>query len=286
MNLKEKLLNNSVKNRNKTKINYGLDNDKPNKIKNIITKTYNKNNMTNLNINTTIDEYFLSPYQYNPKHNNNKENIEIIKNESKDLASIISNLTNLVLNKNKDDKNKKNNDEKEFNPLLFKLVANDSIQELEKSLKFNKNINVNEQDKDGDTPLHISVFLSNVKCIRLLLKNGADITKQDKWGQTALHRICFSMGEERTIEILELFESINKINIKKSQKNIFNLQDNYGNTVCHLIIKHIIKNKTVLNQYHKKLIQKLKSLTNNQLKNIDGHTIQDLFQILEKNKIL
>jgi ankyrin repeat protein len=171
--------------------------------------------------------------------------------------------------------------EQKFNPILFKLIANDNTVQLENILK-NKSysFNINEQDKDGDTPLHISVFLSNLNAIKILIDYGADIYILDKWGQTSLHRICFSMGETKSVDILNIFiKQNNKYNKNnKVNKNIFNIQDNYGNTPCHLVLKHIIKNKTILNKNYKLLIKKIVEKTSNKLSNTDGYTVNDLLK--------
>jgi ankyrin repeat protein len=229
-------------------------------------------------INTSWDDYYLNPYRFiKPEEESN------IISSPDSLAHIINNLTNSAVNKfNKSNleltsnniliNNIKNND-KLFNPLLFKLIANDNIIQLENILK-NKlgSLNIDDQDKDGDTPLHISVFLANISAIKILINYGANIYLIDKWGQTSLHRICFSLGDSKSLEIIDIFIKTNK----KNNKNIFNIQDNYGNTPCHLVLKHIIKNKTVLNKNHKLLIKKISSKTNKNLKNIDGFTIDDL----------
>jgi hypothetical protein len=250
-------------------------------------------------INTSWDEYYLNPYRFiKPKL---EEHPNIISSPNP-LVNIINNLTNSAINKtNKTNKINKTelttnfiltnefehnehneHNDKPFNPLLFKLIANDNIAQLENVLKNkSKSFNIDEtniqtlidgQDKDGDTPLHISVFLSNVSAIKLLINHGANIYLIDKWGQTSLHRICFSMGEPKSLEIIDIFIKNNK----KNDKNIFNIQDNYGNTPCHLVLKHMIKNKTVINKNHKLLIKKISSKTNKNLKNIDGYSIDDL----------
>ena len=229
-------------------------------------------------INTSWDDYYLNPYRFIIP----EEEPNIISSPDS-LVHIINNLTNSAVNNfNKSNleltsnsilvNNNKNND-KPFNPLLFKLIANDNIIQLENILK-NKlgTLNLDDQDKDGDTPLHISVFLANISAIKILINYGANIYLIDKWGQTSLHRICFSLGDSKSLEIIDIFIKTNK----KNTKNIFNIQDNYGNTPCHLVLKHIIKNKTVLNKNHKLLIKKISSKTNKNLKNIDGFTIDDL----------
>ena len=248
-------------------------------------------------INTSWDEYYLNPYRFiKPEEQPN------IISSPNSLVNIINNLTNSAINNsNKTNKielttnfvltntfeqfeqfEQFEHNDKPFNPLLFKLIANDNIVQLENVLKNKaKSLNIDGtniqtlidgQDKDGDTPLHISVFLSNVTAIKLLIHHGANIYLIDKWGQISLHRICFSMGEPKSLEIIDIFIKNNK----KNNKNIFNIQDNYGNTPCHLVLKHMIKNKTIPNQNHKLLIKKISSKTNKTLKNIDGFTIDDL----------
>ena len=169
-------------------------------------------------INLNYDNYYEEPYRYKYKNNNNNN---------------LNNIMNLLLN----DINSILENDNIFNPILFKLIANNNFKEFLKTIE-NKNININEQDKDGDTPLHIAVFLGNCKFIKVLLNLDIDIFLTDKWGQTALHRLCFCLNDKRIIEVLDLFINYNK----KNNYDLFNLQDSFGNTIFHLILKHIQKN--------------------------------------------
>lgn len=47
-------------------------------------------------------------------------------------------------------------------------------------------VNVNAQDKDGDTPLHIATREENFPCIQILLQAGAQIDIPNKYGVTPL----------------------------------------------------------------------------------------------------
>ena len=202
-------------------------------------------------ININLDNYYINPYKF------------IYKKDSNDIIEIIDNLIN-----NPHNIDNKNN----FNPLLFKLVANNNILQLENILKNNKNININEQDKDGDTPLHIAILLSNIKIINILLKYNANLLIKDKWGQIPIHRLCFSINDTKILELINIFLKLNQ--------NIFNEQDNYGNTSLHLILKHIIKNNIILNNNHKILIKNIKKKMNIKLKNDDSHDINDLLKVI------
>ncbi len=238
-----------------------------NKIKSIIKNKYKP-------INTNIDDYFTNPTQFISSNNSNNYKTNVIdeSNASSELANIINNLTNNFITL-KPQINQKNIDVKnDFNPLIFKHIANDNIAQLENLIKNGKNININQQDKDGDTPLHIAIFLANSKIVKILLENNADPLIIDKWGQTPLHRICFSISDPKTNEIVDIFIQKDKV----ENLDLFNIQDNYGNTILHSVLKHIIKNKTALTDNHKIIINKINKLTNNKLKNIDGQTINDL----------
>lgn len=226
--------------------------------------------MNNINkINLNLDEYFLNPYKYSKK---NEDDNNLLTN-SNELNEIINSLTKMVLSNSI----KNSFVTTCFNPILFKLVANNNIIKLENTLKFNKNINIDLQDKDGDTPLHIAVFLCNIEAVKILLKYNANPIVKDKWGQISIHRLCFCMGDSNTIEMINLFIKFEK----KNFLNIFNTQDNYGNTPIHLILKHIIKNNINMNEFHIKLINKLKILTDNNLYNIDNQSIEKFLKILK-----
>jgi ankyrin repeat protein len=165
------------------------------------------------------------------------------------------------------DNNKLNN----FDTLLFTLVVNNQKKKLINQLKNKKN-NINIQDKDGDTPLHIAMFLCNFEIIRILLNYGADSTIKDKWGQTAVHRLYFGIKDDDIIKIIKLLEE-KKIN--------FCDIDNFGNTVLHITLKQIIKFETPLTIKHKVFINKLKSLIPNDIKNNENYSIKDLLDIIK-----
>ena len=149
---------------------------------NVIYEERSLNDILKKYINTSWDDYYLNPYRFIIP----EEEPNIISSPDS-LVHIINNLTNSAVNNfNKSNleltsnsilvNNNKNND-KTFNPLLFKLIANDNIAQLENVLK-NKlgSLNmdsitnaslIDTQDKDGDTPLHISVFLANIYAINI-----------------------------------------------------------------------------------------------------------------------
>ncbi|MFZ4793714.1 MAG: ankyrin repeat domain-containing protein, partial [Blastocatellia bacterium] len=49
-------------------------------------------------------------------------------------------------------------------------------------------LEVNANDNHGNTPLHCSAKVGNLKACKLLIENGADINRKNNNAGTALHR--------------------------------------------------------------------------------------------------
>ena len=184
-------------------------------------------------INTTLDNYYENP-----------------------INKIIINLfTNIKQN---------------FNPLLFTLIVNNNKDKLISVLQ-NQTNNINIQDKDGDTPLHIAIFLCNYQIIKILLDNGANINIKDKWGQTAIHRLYFGIKDKQIIKIIDFLDKKN---------GNFSAVDDFGNTVLHIALKQIIKLEIKLTDEHIIFINKLRSLISNDIKNNENFSIKDLLYMI------
>ena len=206
-----------------------------------------ENKMNFKKIDMSIDDYFLNPYKF--KYIKNDDYIDNFICDSNDLNSLLKTVTSIIMsnsncnlkltNTNVNNQKKEDNQEKDANQ-IFKIITNNKIDELEKYIILNK-MYINFQDSDGDTPLHIAVFLCNIKACEILINNGVDMYIKDKWGQLSLHRICFCISDKNIINIINLFNSK-----KNFINNIFNELDNYGNTPFHLVLKYIIKNISLL----------------------------------------
>jgi len=97
--------------------------------------------------------------------------------------------------------------------ISYQSNIDNSSRILDKSLS-NKNIKifewlisehgygVNKPDKDGNTPLHESVFRSNLNTAKLFLKKGASVSAKNKEGKTPLDR-AKEFGPKEMIELLE-----------------------------------------------------------------------------------
>lgn len=246
---------------------------------------------SNTFIDTTSDDYYLNPYKFIKKINNNDNSL--LSNNNSNLNLIIKTLTSIIMNNDETNdyetndysvfefnNNKSNNIEtKKYDKfIIFKLIANNHIDKLFNLLANNNSLDINIQDKDGDTALHIAIFLSNYDACNILIKNKANIFIKDKWGQTPLHRICFSLKNKDMIKIIDLI--CKNQSIINENNNIFNSIDKFNNTPLHLVIKYIIKNNISLDKNIFTIIQKLISVTNINLINNDGLSGKDLINLL------
>lgn len=255
-------------------------------------------------INTAIDDYYLNPYKCSNTFFKNKEDIKYIGSND-NLNLIIKRLTSIIMSEsdlsnfethntssknNELDTNFKSVSDNKINLdkfIIFKLVANNNMHELKKLLESNDSFDINMQDNDGDTALHIAIFLSNYDACNILINHGANLYIKDKWEQTPVHRLCFALENKNISKIIDLInenqEKIYKSNkmSKHFDKNIFNNTDKYKNTPLHLIIKYILKNKFKLNKNIISTIDKLLSLTNIDLINTDGLSVRDLINMIQ-----
>ena len=105
------------------------------------------------------------------------------------------------------------------NNLLYLSIKNENYN-LAKFLIESKKININEQNKNGDTPLHKAVQLSNYKLVNLLLENNANTNIQNNQNETPLH-FAANIGDYKIIKLLLLY----KANIFLKNKNNLTAED-------------------------------------------------------------
>ena len=107
----------------------------------------------------------------------------------------------------------------EKTPLLHSLryVSDLDVDRLKLLLRYQANINV--RDRDGRTPLMISIVRSNKDLAKLLLANGAQIDVQDQDGATALmitmDRLVRSSEREASARLL--LESGANVNLQNKR---------------------------------------------------------------------
>jgi ankyrin repeat protein len=252
-------------------------------------------------IDISTDNYYLNPYKLNNSDLNHNKNT-LLSDSDINLNLILKTLTSIIMTNSKItdnndivqfNKNIKSNNSDTINNdkinnfdkfIIFKLVANNNIDKLKNLLEKNNLLDINIQDDDGDTALHIAIFLSNIEACDILIKHNANIFIRDKWGQSPLHRLCFSIENKNLMQIINLIDKHNIYNDKLDNKNIFNCVDKFNNTPIHLVIKYILKNKIKLNKNIISIIHRLISLSNINLVNNDGLSGSDLISMLNLSK--
>jgi ankyrin repeat protein len=78
----------------------------------------------------------------------------------------------------------------------------------------NNNLNINEKNDEGYTPLHLAVMNGHDALVMELIKYHANILDEDKYGRTAL-----ALGAERDNKMI-VEELIKNIDIKDGENTI------------------------------------------------------------------
>lgn len=106
------------------------------------------------------------------------------------------------------------------NNILHKIIENETMTENEKielvNLAISKTINVSESNIYNITPLHLACQFQSKKMVDLLLKNGAEINKQDNNGYSPIHYAI--MGLSIDCDYVDNYKKTKKIT-KKSDKD-------------------------------------------------------------------
>ncbi|MDR2807021.1 MAG: ankyrin repeat domain-containing protein [Puniceicoccales bacterium] len=152
---------------------------------------------------------------------------------------------------------------------LFKLVKllHPDLSKIEKLIK--AGVNINAQDKDGDTPLHWAVMKKNSEAVKLLLEQpGININAQDKDGDTPLHLAVKNKDSETVKPLLAHGASV-KIPNKDSYTVLELAQLNAEKVppeIQQLVKNHIVQCQTnvLFNLLKKELpsVDKVKKLIN------------------------
>uniref|UniRef100_A0ABD2VYI8 Uncharacterized protein n=1 Tax=Trichogramma kaykai TaxID=54128 RepID=A0ABD2VYI8_9HYME len=112
----------------------------------------------------------------------------------------------------------------EFAEIFFRLIDENSLK-----------VQIDFQDKSGNTALHVAVDNKHRNLMKLLLRRGADPNVANDKGQTFLHALC---SEDIDSDILEL---LFKISDEKKRPLLINAQDERGNTPLHLALEEGLK---------------------------------------------
>ena len=160
-----------------------------------------------------------------------RKKIQIIKKESKqngtgELQKYLGGILKMVTQRNKlglvkkliEEENLDPNDEDiNGNNSLMIAADNGHVNVLEYFLSLSDKININAQNKAGETALHIACFRGLQEGVRILMGSPQlDVNIADQLGWTALHLAC-SEGHEAVVSMLLGHEDIqvNKADFNK-----------------------------------------------------------------------
>lgn len=125
-------------------------------------------------------------------------------------------------------------DDMQIYEYLILLVTNEKNAKLEHIFKTTKYKNyINLKSANGDSVLHIAIFIGNIQTCKILLDNGADINMCDADGYTCWHRMVFNNNPD-VVDLLTHYD----IDMNKQDKN--------GNTLLHLAV--IFKNFNLIDK--------------------------------------
>ena len=115
-------------------------------------------------------------------------------------------------------KNSVENSEKQNDVANQKSDNKNVLSEIEALIK--QGANVNQKNRDGDSPSKIAFMCGKQNVVKYLLKNGADINQKDRHGNALLHLAAMEDNEEMITYLLEQGADINQ-------------ENNYGQTPLH-----------------------------------------------------
>ena len=236
---------------------------------------------------------------YKLSSSNNQINFEISENK---IMSDFSVPELPSQTKNDSDNNKKLENSKNYS-LIHKAVISDNLEELENLLKIGENPDIS--DKEGITPLYLSVDIENYDAMIILLEFGADCNIQKYDGNTPLHLatekkndiyICALLSHGANPNIINKVNLqtplhiaiINKINeyvlnkFKENNGDIYNIKDKFNKTPFEYsynddkyknLLISIFSEQNKMNNIQKKLLTENSNENNS---NLDYHNFISL----------
>lgn len=86
------------------------------------------------------------------------------------------------------------------NVRLYYAATTNNLEEV-RNLVQSKDVDVNAPNPDGATALHCAAFEGHVKCMKLLIENGANVNAKDDDGWTPLHAAVCGQ-HQKTVALL------------------------------------------------------------------------------------
>ena len=123
---------------------------------------------------------------------------------------------------------------------LIDAIDEGDIDRLNKLLS-DKNIDINETDDDGFTPLMFACSEGNEEIVKLLVKSGADLNLQDNYGETCLMKVDSPDSIEKANEITKYLIENRANPYLKDKYNRTALKDPYTKSIYFDFVLNKIK---------------------------------------------
>ncbi|XP_022326507.1 uncharacterized protein LOC111126282 [Crassostrea virginica] len=123
---------------------------------------------------------------------------------------------------------------------LMHIVIENGLYDMAEVLISHDNYNINQEDRNGQTPLMLAVILGEEEIIRLLVRAGADINEINNAGKSAL----LIALEDAKFDIAEyLIKHGSDVNIvdRLGQSALFLTMSNISDHKCIKLLKKLIK---------------------------------------------
>eukprot|EP01102_Stenamoeba_stenopodia_P011976 TRINITY_DN3724_c0_g1_i2.p1 TRINITY_DN3724_c0_g1~~TRINITY_DN3724_c0_g1_i2.p1 ORF type:complete len:336 (-),score=82.45 TRINITY_DN3724_c0_g1_i2:14-1021(-) len=160
------------------------------------------------------------------------------------------------------------------------------FQYLQRLLELGADVNQftkNEPERNlySDTPLHIACRDGQLKCVELLLKNGADISAKNCWGNQPLHLACYKGYFAVVQRLIAAGCDLNAVN--KRRETALHYAVRYNHYLIAQLLLHHGADKSIANLKNKAAIDFLKEeleVTKYNEKKKDA--IQKMLRLLEQ----
>jgi ankyrin repeat protein len=140
---------------------------------------------------------------------------------------------------------------KKHNSLLYYMIEKDNATSI--NFLINNNINVNLQNKRNNLkPLHNAILHNSIECVKVLIKNGADVNEISISGYTPLHYAVFNDNEIIIKILIKNGANLNKRDIFGHTPLIIAIDNDYHSSIIALKnSKSIISKYNFINFFNK-----------------------------------
>ena len=126
--------------------------------------------------------------------------------------------------------------------VLHREARNGNAERLIRSLELEIDININSQDKHGNTPLHLAAITGHIETVKILLNHGAMVDQQDLGGRSPLWHVCEELKDKQLkydAHIIDQMDNRFKV-VTELTKNLANpsLCDNIGISPVQLALEY------------------------------------------------